>query len=177
METSNTPSTLAQKEALLTQAEAMVAELRQQIQTLRSAAQPSKFETLLAGQALIAPTTKQAANFTAAVTVSEAAMKTVDEKNEKGVVSKTILQVLADGKPKSVDQAMNEVNQLLDKPTTKGSMRGTLANLKNANLVIKTAYGEYAIQPQKGESPTSTNGEAFNLQPSPTKGANTENLA
>ena len=171
METSNAPSTLAHKEALLIQAEAMVAELRQQVQILRSAAKPSKFEALLAGQVPIAPTTKPVTNLTAAVTASEAAMKTVDEKNEKGAVSKTILKVLADGKPKSVDQVMNEVNQLLDKPTTKGSMRGTLANLKNANMVIKTAYGEYAIHPQKVENPTSTNGEAFILQPSP----NTEN--
>lgn len=175
METSNTPSTLAQKEALLIQAEAMVAELRQQIQTLRSAAKPSKFETLLAGQVPIAPTAKQVTNSTTTVTTTEAVTRTADEKNEKGAVSKTIFQVLADGKPKSVDQAMNEVNQLLDRPTTKGSMRATLANLKNANMLIKTAYGEYAIHPQKVESPTSTNGEAFILQPSPTQGANKEN--
>ena len=162
---------------MLAKAEAMVAELRNQVATLRNATKPSEFETLFATQAPIATKTNPVTTLATVPVVRGVEMKTVSEKNEKGAVSKTILKVLADGQPKSVDQAMNEVNQLLEKPTTVGSMRGTLANLKNANMVIKTAYGEYAINPQKGESPATEHSEAFNLQPSPTKGANTENLA
>ncbi len=159
---------------MLAKAEAMVTELRNQIAILRNANKPSEFETLFATQA---PTVAAEANTALAVVpaIKEAGMKTLGAKNEKGAVSKTVLQVLADGQPKNVEQVMAAVNELLEKPTTIGSMRGTLINLKNSNLVIKTAYGEYAIQTHKGESPTSTNGEAFNLQPSPTKGDNTEN--
>lgn len=152
----------------------MVTELRNQITILRNANKPSEFETLFATQA---PTVaaKAITALAAVPAIKEVEMKMLGEKNEKGAVSKTILKVLEDGQPKSVEQVMNEVNQLLDKPTTAGSMRGTLSNLKNANMVIKTAYGEYTTNPQKGESLTSTNSEAFNLQPSPTQGANKEN--
>ena len=175
METSNTSSTLAQKEAMLAKAEVMVAELRNQVAVLRNAAKPSEFEALLAAQAPFAPLEKPIANVVTASVADYAVMKTVNEKNEKGSVSKTILKVLEDGQPKSVEQVMIEVNKVLEKPTTAGSMRGTLSNLKNANMVIKTAYGKYTIHQDKGESPaevvaTNDNGEAFNFQPSPKQG-------
>lgn len=177
MEASNTSSTLAQKEAMLLKAEAMVAELRNQVAVLRNAAKPSEFEALFAAQTPTTTAASPVTKLTATSIIKEIAMKTVSEKNEKGAVTNTILKVLADGQPKSVEQVMLAVNEMLDKPTTVGSMRGTLSNLKGANMVIKTAYGEYAIHPHKGESPTTEHSEAFNLQPSPTKGANTENLA
>lgn len=159
----------------MAKAEAMVTELRNQVAILRNATKPSEFETLYATQAPTATATNPVTALAAVPTAKEVEMKTSSEKNEKGAVSKTILKVLADGQSKSVEQALKEVNQLLDKPTTFGSMRGTLSNLKTANMVIKTAYGEYAINPHKGESPTTEHSEAFNLQPSPTQGANKEN--
>ena len=169
MQTSNT-STLAQKEAMLVKAEAMVAELRNQVAVLRNAEKPSEFEALFAARAPAVMAEKPTASFIAASSFKNAEMKTVHEKNQKGVLSKTILEVLKDGQPKTVEQVMFEVNQILEKPTTTGSMRGTLSNLKNVNMVIKTAYGKYAIDPQKGESPSDANTEAFNLQPSPDQG-------
>ena len=152
------------------------AELRNQVAVLRNAEKPSEFEALFAARAPVVMTEKPTTSFVAASIASNTAMKTTNEKNEKGTVSKTILKVLEGGQPKSVEQLMFEVNEILDKPTTIGSMRGTLSNLKSANMVIKTAYGKYTIQPYKGESPanvvaTNDNGEAFNLQPSPTTGA------
>jgi hypothetical protein len=166
----NTNSSLAQKEAMLAKAEAMVAELRNQVAALRNAAKPSEFETLFAAHTpnSVQPTlsTKSVSE---QVSIQNLAMPE-NGKNDKGSVSKTILEVLSNGQPKTVEEVMSEVNKLLDKPTTRGSVRGTLSNLSSANKVTKTAYGEYSIPTQKGESPATANSEAFNSQPSPAQG-------
>ena len=81
---------------MLAKAEAMVAELRNQVATLRNATKPSEFETLFATQAPIATKTNPVTTLATVPVVRGVEMKTVSEKNEKGAVSKTILKVLAD---------------------------------------------------------------------------------
>ncbi len=171
-----TPTTiLEQKVAMLAKAEAMVAELRNQVATLRNATQPSEFETLLAAHTPNAVDAKPTQKLVLEPKIEREVAKLDGEKNEKGVVSKTILKVLSDGQSKTVDQVIIEANKLLDKPTTRGSVRGTLSNLSSANKVTKTAYGQYAIGPQEEESPagvvaTNDNGGAINVQSSPLTG-------
>lgn len=84
----------------------------------------------------------------------------VATRNTKGMVTPTILEVLADGKPRSVEQILSEVNERLTVPTSRASLRSTLGNLKERGFIASSSYGMYQGGSQKGETPSNTSGNS-----------------
>mgnify|MGYP003612610678 CR=1 FL=1 len=95
------------------------------------------------------------------------------QKNQKGSLTPVILEVLSDGAVRDMDQMLADVNERMVNPTTRDSLRSTLGTLRKKGEIESPGYGKYSSR--KGESPadstaTNSEGEAFNLQPSPEQG-------
>lgn len=95
------------------------------------------------------------------------------QKNPKGSLTPVIHEVLSDGAIRDMDQMLADVNKRMVNPTTRDSLRSTLGTLRKRGEIESPGYGKYSSR--KGESPadstaTNSEGEAFNLQPSPDQG-------
>lgn len=84
----------------------------------------------------------------------------VVSKNTRGMVTPTILAVLGDGKARTVEETLIEVNEKLPSPTSRASLRSTLGNLKEKGAVTSASYGKYQIAAQKCETPSDTSGNS-----------------
>ena len=94
------------------------------------------------------------------------------EKNHKGALRPVILQVLADGQTRDIDQVYSEVNAQLLVPTTRNSIRTTLGIMKVAGVISSPKYGKYVKSKLEADEPSAvTDGSPFS-QPSPVTGRN-----
>lgn len=92
------------------------------------------------------------------------------EKNHKGALRPIILQVLADGNIRDIDQVYSETNALLPTPTTRDSIRATLGIMKGLGVISSPGYGKYVKSKSDGEPPSVTADGVPILQPSPEQG-------
>jgi hypothetical protein len=161
---------IEQKRQALQNAKAEVAALIKQIQILEGM-QRTVHESVLVkaeeNQATPAPPQVQTAH-----EIQEQSPQD-QQKNPKGSLTPVILEVLSDGVVRDMDQMLADVNQRMPNPTTRDSLRSTLGTLRKKGEIESPGYGRYSSQ--KGESPadftaTNSEGEAFNLQPSPGTG-------
>lgn len=170
---------LAEKESALAKAQATVLELQNQVDTLRKTLamlKPTKFEEFLKSEfdQTQLTTAKQKPNEqpNAQAPASNAIMEQHPQKNSKGALSPVILRVMADGKTRTVEETLADVNCHMAIPTTRGSVRATLGKLKEKNELVSVGYGKYQLPKEKGEGLSVTSTEAFKLQPSPNTGTN-----
>jgi hypothetical protein len=95
-------------------------------------------------------------------------------RNPKGASERAIVEALASGEERDIDYIMGYVNERLPSPLKRGMVRTALMFAKDNGAIISRKPGYFQIA-QKGESladstATNSEGEAFNLQPSPDQG-------
>lgn len=95
-------------------------------------------------------------------------------RNPKGATEAAIADALSDGLEHDIDFIMKNVNARLPNPLPRGGIRTALMFAKESGVVVSSKPGHFQ-KAIKGESPadftaTNSEGEAFNLQPSPDQG-------
>lgn len=160
---------IQEKESAMAKALADAAQLELQIKTLRQTLEmlePTEYEKYLKAKAENQPS---ATANKEAISVG-ASSTSAPEKNPKGTLTPAILNVASDGKIRSIDDVLEDVNKQMSVPTTRDSVRATLNHLKSVGKIHSPGYGRYQGIDKKGESLSGSNTEAFNLQPSPDQG-------
>ncbi|MES2088963.1 MAG: hypothetical protein V4532_03115 [Pseudomonadota bacterium] len=143
---------LLEKQKALTSAEAAVTELRAQIETIKTL-KPTQFEQLLKSSANPVESPPLLAQHEHLIKEAPQQEKdgkqaAVAAKKVKGAVSQAIVNVMVDGSVRTIEDALIEVNKVLPEPTTHGSVRSTLGNLKSQGHVVSVGYGKYRIAPE-----------------------------
>ena len=166
---------IQEKESAKAKALEDVAILDLQIKTLTSTLEmlePTEYEQYLHAKASESPVAQPVEGVQEASVGSKPSSTT---KNTKGALTPVILDVAADGKVRTIDEMLEDVNAKMEIPTTRDSVRATLNNLKSIGKLQRPEYGKYQGVNQKGESPadvvaTNDNGGALNVQLSPLAG-------
>lgn len=166
---------IKEKEAAKAKALEDVATLDLQIKTLKTTLEmlePTEYEQYLHAKASESSVAQPAGGVQEA---SVGSKPTSTTKNTKGALTPVILDVATDGKVRTIDEMLEDVNAKMEIPTTRDSVRATLNNLKSLGKLQRPEYGKYQGVNQKGESPadstaTNSGSEAFNSQPSPEQG-------
>jgi hypothetical protein len=159
---------IREKESAKQKALADAAELQRQIAVLRDAmkiAAPTEYEKYLKTKHSAVNETSEAEDGGNLVQLHS--QKTT-ERNPKGALTPAIIDLLKDGRQRNIDEIYEGVNEKLNRPTTRDSVRATLGSLKNSRKIANPSYGKYALGTQEGESPTdltatNSGGGAFNV--------------
>jgi len=152
---------LAEKQHALAKAKATVSELQIQVDTLRrtlAMMKPTAYEQFLRSSETNTGVQQELGS------LNSESMRPVEEKknaapikNPKGSLSPAIIELMKDGKTRSVEETLNDVNERLSLPSTLGSVRATLGNLKEKGYLVSASYGRYQIAAKKDEAPNSAN--------------------
>lgn len=182
---------IQQKEAMLGLARAKVAELEQQIASLRIALDAIRGQDEV-DHALSRKAQSQQIAASAADGVSQSRNESLPPKpasrqdevvsqatpagrNPRGGVKNAILDILEHGQEMDLDDIESALNSRVSNNVSRGSLRTVLMNLKNAGDIVSRKPGCFQLK-QKGETPVapadgSPQGGGFMLQPSPLDGA------
>jgi galactitol-specific phosphotransferase system IIB component len=181
---------ISQKQAMLDLARAKVAELEQQIATLKSVLMSvrvqDEFDQVLSKQA---QSQQLAAQITEVLTPFHPDNLQADDeddpplrieatqtgRNPKGQVRKVLLDIFSGGQEIELDAVESALNARVANRVTRGGVRTALMNLKNEGLISSRKNGYYQLA-KKGEtlgesSDGNPKAEGFKLQPSPSDGA------
>lgn len=166
---------IKEKESARAKALADVAQLDLQIKTLKQTLEmlePTEYEKYLQAKVSEQPVVDVTM---VATEVSVASKQNTAAKNPKGALTPVILNVATDGKVRTIDDMLLDVNAKMNVPTTRDSVRATLNHLKNTGRIQSPGYGKYQGIDKKGESPasvvaTNDNGGAFSVQSNPLTG-------
>jgi hypothetical protein len=172
---------LAEKEHALAKAQATVSELQVQVDTLRKTLammKPTAYEQFLRSSEAKPSDSPElgSPNAKSVQSVEAKQVAATPIKNPKGSLSPAIIELMKDGKTRSIEETLNDVNLWLAVPSTLGSVRATLGNLKAQGHLVSASYGRYQIAGPKSEAPNDANGNSqsggFRVQPVPGRGRN-----